>query len=99
MPQASTAMRTWPRPVSGTGLSTSLKGVPGFMISTALIVLAISSDLLAAMVFDAADAGEERGCVAVDWVRGLDAPDRPKSSVGARPGGVEAARRRGTASR
>src|SRR6267378_5280217 len=41
MPQASTAIRTWPRPASGMGFSTSLKGVPGLVISTALIVLAM----------------------------------------------------------
>src|SRR6266850_1908450 len=41
MPQASTAIRTWRRPASGMGFSTSLKGVPGLVISTALIVLAM----------------------------------------------------------
>src|SRR6266568_2947267 len=46
MPQASTAMRTWPRPASGMGFSTSLKGIPGLVISTALIVLAMWSHLL-----------------------------------------------------
>ncbi len=36
-------MRTWARPGSGMGLSTSLKGVPGLVISAALIVLAIGT--------------------------------------------------------
>src|SRR5713101_7934232 len=59
MPQAATAMRTWPLPASGMGFSTSLEGIPGLVISTALIVLAMRSYLLWAS--DAGDARKERG--------------------------------------
>src|SRR5712692_6075801 len=88
MPQAATAMRTWPLPASGMGFSTSLKGIPGLVISTALIVLAMRSYLL--VTSDAGDARKERGLRSgvVHFARGAQPrieralhPARPRRDV------------------